>query len=112
MKMNLKLVNGKIIKLYGLRFLNLSGKEYFEAATINKKKTVKFIIRFIKDINESMILDFEDRKYNITDINNIRYETEAEKSNPKSAKLSGKFYAGDFNGNYRFIIDDDGTGLR
>ena len=56
------------------KVLNLSGKEYFEAATINKEKTVKFIIRFIKDIDESMIINFEGRKYNITDINNIRYE--------------------------------------
>ncbi|MDU2672837.1 MAG: phage head closure protein [Clostridium sp.] len=56
------------------KVLNLSGKEYFEAATINKEKTVKFIIRFVKGIDESMIINFEDRKYNITDINNIRYE--------------------------------------
>ena len=59
------------------KVLNLSGKEYFEAATINKEKTVKFIIRFIKDIDESMIIDFEGRKYNITDINNIRYENKS-----------------------------------
>ena len=56
------------------KVLNLSGKEYFEAATINKEKTVKFIIRFVKGIDESMMIDFEGRKYNITDINNIRYE--------------------------------------
>lgn len=56
------------------KVLNLSGKEYFEAATINKEKTVKFIIRFIKGIDENMMISFEDRRYNITDINNIRYE--------------------------------------
>ena len=56
------------------KVVNLSGKEYFEAATINKEKTVKFIIRFMKDIDESMIINFAGRKYNITDINNIRYE--------------------------------------
>lgn len=56
------------------KVLNLSGKEYFEAAAINKEKIVKFIIRFIKGIDESMMINFEDRKYNITDINNIRYE--------------------------------------
>lgn len=64
----------KDYKTVWAKVLNLSGKEYFEAATINKEKTVKFIIRFIKDIDESMIIDFEGRKYNITDINNIRYE--------------------------------------
>lgn len=56
------------------KVLNLSGKEYFEAATINKEKTVKFIVRFVKGIDESMIINFENRRYNITDINNIRYE--------------------------------------
>lgn len=62
-------------KIVWAKVLNLSGKEYFEAATINKEKTVKFIIRFLKGIDESMIINFEGRKYNITDINNIRYET-------------------------------------
>lgn len=64
----------KDYKTVWAKVLNLSGKEYFEAATINKEKTVKFIIRFVKSIDESMIINFEDRRYNITDINNIRYE--------------------------------------
>lgn len=64
----------KDYKTVWAKVLNLSGKEYFEAATINKEKTVKFIIRFVKGIDESMIINFENRRYNITDINNIRYE--------------------------------------
>lgn len=45
------------------------------------------------------------------ELSSDEYDTEAEKPNPKSAKLSGKFYARDFDGNYRFIVDEDGTGV-
>ncbi len=39
------------------------------------------------------------------------YDTEAEKPQPKSAKLKGSFYARDFDGNFRFIADEDETGI-
>lgn len=35
------------------------------------------------------------------------YDTEAEKPAPKSAKLKGTFYSRDYDGNYRFIADED-----
>jgi phi13 family phage major tail protein len=35
------------------------------------------------------------------------YDTEAEKPKAQSAKLKGKFYSRDFDGNYRFIADED-----
>lgn len=38
------------------------------------------------------------------------YDTEAEKPKPQSAKFKGKFFARDFDGNYRFIVDEDGQG--
>ena len=53
---------------------DLNEVEIDKNITINKEKTVKFIIRLIKDIDERMIINFEDIRYNITDINNIRYE--------------------------------------
>ncbi|UZQ49932.1 phage head closure protein [Clostridium kluyveri] len=52
---------------------NLYGREYFEAAAVQAEKTVKFTIRFIKDINESMMILFRDKQYNITSIDNIKY---------------------------------------
>ncbi|WP_373181214.1 phage head closure protein [Clostridium butyricum] len=52
---------------------NLHGREYFEAAAVQAEKTVKFIIRFIKDIDESMRIKFRDKQYNITSIDNIKY---------------------------------------
>ena len=53
---------------------NLHGKEYFEAATIQKEKTVKFIFRAIAGIDETMKIDFGGKLYDITFIDNIKYE--------------------------------------
>ena len=53
---------------------NLYGKEYFEAAAIQKEKTVKFIIRAIKGIDETMRILFKGKTYNIIFIDNIKYE--------------------------------------
>ena len=53
---------------------NLHGKEYFEAAAVQREKTVKFIIRHTSDIDETMRILFRDKQYNITSIDNIRYE--------------------------------------
>ncbi|TCT14575.1 phi13 family phage major tail protein [Natranaerovirga pectinivora] len=39
------------------------------------------------------------------------YDTEGEKPQPKSAKLKGTFFARDYDGNYRFIADEDATGI-
>ncbi|NFL36787.1 phage head closure protein [Clostridium botulinum] len=52
---------------------NLYGKEYFEAAAVQAEKTVKFTIRFTKDIDESMRIMFQGKQYNITSIDNIKY---------------------------------------
>lgn len=38
------------------------------------------------------------------------YDTEAEKPKAQSAKLKGNFYPRDFDGNYRFIADEDNQG--
>ena len=35
------------------------------------------------------------------------YDTEAEKPQPKTSKLKGTFFSRDFDGNYRFIADED-----
>ena len=45
------------------------------------------------------------------ELSSDEYDTEVEKLNPKSSKLSWKFYARDFDGNYRFIADEDETGV-
>lgn len=53
---------------------NLSGREYFVAAAVQKEKTLKFKMRTISDIDESMRIVFQGKQYNITSINNIKYE--------------------------------------
>lgn len=52
---------------------NLNGREYFAAATVQAENTVKFTIRYIKGIEEKMRISFEDKLYNITFIDNIKY---------------------------------------
>ena len=53
---------------------NLHGREYFEAAAVQKENTVKFTIRYLPGLDTSMKLLFKDKHYNITSIDNIRYE--------------------------------------
>ena len=52
---------------------NLYGKEYYQAAAIQAEKTVKFTIRFLDSITADMRILFEDKQYNITSIDNIKY---------------------------------------
>ncbi|MCX7903040.1 MAG: phage head closure protein [Caloramator sp.] len=53
---------------------NLHGREYFEAATVNAEKTIKFTIRYINGIDSSMRISFKGKQYEITFIDNIKYE--------------------------------------
>lgn len=62
------------IKTVWAKVSNLKGKEFFEAAAIHKEKTVKFTLRAGVEIDEGMRILFQDKPYNITFIDNIRYE--------------------------------------
>ena len=53
---------------------NLHGREYFQAAAVQKENTVKFIIRYFDGLDTSMKILFKGKHYNITSIDNIRYE--------------------------------------
>lgn len=53
---------------------NLSAREYYQAAAIQAEKTVKFAIRYIEGIDASMRILFKDKQYNITSIDNMKYE--------------------------------------
>lgn len=52
---------------------NLSGREYYQAAAIKGEKTVKFLIRYMEGIDESMIILFRNKQYNITFVDNMKY---------------------------------------
>ena len=53
---------------------NLHGREYFEAATVQRENTVKFTIRYLKNIDTSMRILFQGKQYNITAVDNIKYK--------------------------------------
>ena len=52
---------------------NLFGKEYYAAAAVQEEKTVKFTVRYIKDLDTDMRILFDEKYYNITFINDINY---------------------------------------
>jgi SPP1 family predicted phage head-tail adaptor len=52
---------------------NLHGKEYFEAKAVQAENTVKFTIRFLAGIDQTMKILFQGKAYNITAIDNIKY---------------------------------------
>ncbi len=68
---------------------NLSGREYFEAAAVQKENTIKFKIRAIPDIDESMRIVFQDKDYNITAIDNIKYKNRYIEIKAMEVKSSG-----------------------
>lgn len=53
---------------------NLHGREYYAAAAVQAENTVKFTIRYIAGLDTSMQILFQDKQYNITAIDNIKYQ--------------------------------------
>jgi len=53
---------------------NLHGREYFAAAAIQAENTVKFTIRYLPDMDTTMRILFQGKQYNITSIDNIKYQ--------------------------------------
>lgn len=52
---------------------NLSGREYYQAATVQAEKTVKLLIRYSQELDTSMRILFKNKQYNITSIDNMKY---------------------------------------
>lgn len=46
----------------------LRGREFWAAKASNAETTVTFLIRYRKDITNDMVIEFEERKFNITAI--------------------------------------------
>ncbi|MGE5417429.1 MAG: major tail protein [Acidobacteriota bacterium] len=92
-------------------------------ATLQGAKVVKGVLVESKDdITPTLALGFKSKKNNGKyrfvwllkgkfELAEDEYDTEAEKPAPKSAKLKGTFFARDFDGNFRFIADEDEVGI-
>ncbi len=92
-------------------------------AKLQGAKVVKGVLIENKDdIAPTLALGFKSKKNNKKyryvwllkgkfELATDEYDTEAEKPKPQSAKLKGKFYPRDFDGNYRFIADEDVVGV-
>lgn len=66
---------------------NLHGSEYFAAATVQMEKMLLFTIRYTEGIDETMLIRFQDRDYDIQFIDNIKYRN---KYMEIKAQLSGR----------------------
>ena len=92
-------------------------------AKLQGAKVVKgVLIESKNDIAPTIALGFKSKKNNGKyryvwllkgkfEIASDEYDTEGEKPQPKTAKLKGSFFARDNDGNFRFIADEDATGI-
>ncbi len=53
---------------------NLHGGEYFTAAAVQTENTVKFTIRYLEGVDTTMRILFKGKQYDITAIDNIKYQ--------------------------------------
>lgn len=58
------------------KIMNLHGQELYSAQSVNSKATVKFLIRYTKDLDTNMRIKFQDKFYNITYIDNVEYKNQ------------------------------------
>lgn len=69
---------------------NLSGKEYWEAAQVNAQKDIYFIIRYSSEVSamdtEHYRILFRGQIYNITFLDNVKYQNKTLKIRASLAK--------------------------
>jgi len=63
----------QVFKTIWAAVTNLHGKEYFAAKAVQAENTVKFTIRYLPSVSTSMQIQFQDRVFNIVDIDDIKY---------------------------------------
>ena len=72
---------------------NLSGKEYWEAAQLNAEKEVFFLIRYCSEVKEidteHFRILFRGQVYNITFIDNVKYQNKTIKLRAALEKRGG-----------------------
>lgn len=101
-----------------LNQLSLTSRAILQGAKVVKG----VLIESKEDIPPTLALGFKSKKHNGMyryvwllkgkfELAADEYDTEAEKPSPKSAKLKGTFFSRDYDGNFRFIADEDETGI-
>lgn len=92
-------------------------------ATLQGAKVVSgVLIESKEDIPPLLALGFKSKKHNGKyryvwllkgkfELSSDEYDTEGEKPEPKSSKLKGTFFSRDYDGNFRFIADEDEPGI-
>lgn len=53
---------------------NLNSREFFAAAQVNAQNTVKFKVRYLAGLDQTMKILFQGKVYDITAIDNIKYK--------------------------------------
>jgi SPP1 family predicted phage head-tail adaptor len=66
----------EVVKEVWAKVSSLHGSEFFAAKAIHAENTVKFTIRYISGLDQNMQIIFQDKVYNITSIDNIKYRNE------------------------------------
>lgn len=70
-------VNGKVIEqevevaTIWAHIRNLTSKEYIQAGTINAELNIKFNIRYFRDLNNTMRINYNNKTYEIVNIDNV-----------------------------------------
>jgi len=79
----------EVIKEVWAKVSNLHGKEFFEAKAVQAENTVKFTIRYISGLDQSMQILFQGQTYSITTIDNIKYRNEYMEIQAKEVDSNG-----------------------
>ena len=66
----------ELVKEVWAKISNLHGSELFAAKMVQADNTVKFTFRYISGLDQTMQIIFQDKVYNITSIDNIKYRNE------------------------------------
>lgn len=80
---------------------NLHGKEYFEAMAVQAENTVKFTIRFLDGLDQTMQILFQGKAYSITAIDNIKYRNRYIEIQATEVVANGQAWTGGYAGAYR-----------
>ncbi len=88
-KNGFKVEDWEDIKTVWASVSNLRGREYYAAAAVQAENTVKFIIRYTKDIDTGMQIVFNEKAYNILSIDNDQYKNRFIEIRAQEVDLSG-----------------------